>query len=114
MGFRRIICVSAIATCIAFSALAQGLPTASQPEDIGFSSERLKRVTNAFQGEVDKGAILGAVVLIARNGKVAYFEAIEFQNRENKEPMKPDAFFRIASCSGGGLKNSIPRPAILS
>ena len=114
MGFRRIICVSAIATCIAFSALAQGLPTASQPEDIGFSSERLKRVTNAFQGEVDKGAIPGTVVLIARNGKVEYSEAIEFQNRENKEPMKRDAFFRIASCSGGGLKNSIPRPAILS
>jgi CubicO group peptidase (beta-lactamase class C family) len=99
MRFRRIICISAIATCVAFSALAQGLPKASQPEDVGFSSERLKRVTDAFQTEVDKGAIPGAVVLIARNGKVAYFEAIGFQNRENKEPMKTDAIFRIASMS---------------
>src|SRR5260370_28452785 len=99
MRFRRIICMSAIATCVAFSALAQGLLKASQPEDVGFSSERLKRVTDAFQTEVDKGAIPGAVVLIARNGKVAYFEAIGFQNRENKEPMKTDAIFRIASMS---------------
>jgi CubicO group peptidase (beta-lactamase class C family) len=99
MKFRRIICISAIATCIAFSALAQGLPKASQPEDVGFSSERLKRVTDVFQTEVDNGAIPGAVVLIARNGKVAYFEAIGFQNRENKEPMKTDAIFRIASMS---------------
>ena len=99
MRFRRVICISAIATCVAFSALAQGLPKASQPEDVGFSSERLKRVTDAFQTEVDKGAIPGAVVLIARDGKVAYFEAIGFQNRENKEPMKTDAIFRIASMS---------------
>jgi CubicO group peptidase (beta-lactamase class C family) len=99
MRFGRIVCMSAIATCLAFSALAQGLPKASKPEDVGFSSERLKRVTDAFQSEVDKGAIPGAVVLIARNGKIAYFEAFGFQNRESKEPMKTDAIFRIASMS---------------
>ena len=99
MRFRRIICMSAIATCIAFSSFAQGLSKANKPEDVGFSSERLKRVTDAFQSEVDKGAIPGAVVLIARNGKIAYFEAFGFQNRENKEPMKTDAIFRIASMS---------------
>ena len=99
MRFGRIICMSAIATCIAFSSFAQGLPKANKPEDVGFSSERLKRVTDAFQSEVDKGAIPGAVVLIARNGKIAYFEAFGFQNRESKEPMKTDAIFRIASMS---------------
>jgi CubicO group peptidase (beta-lactamase class C family) len=99
MRFGRIICMSAIATCIAFSSFAQGLPKANKPEDVGFSSERLRRVTDTFQSEVDKGAIPGAVVLIARNGKLAYFEAFGFQNRENKEPMKTDAIFRIASMS---------------
>ena len=99
MRFGRIICMSAIATCIAFSSFAQGLPKANKPEDVGFSSERLKRVTDAFQSEVDKGAIPGAVVLIARNGKIAYLEAFGFQNRESKEPMKTDAIFRIASMS---------------
>jgi CubicO group peptidase (beta-lactamase class C family) len=99
MRFGRVICMSAIATCVAFSALGQGLPKANKPEDVGFSSERLKRVTDAFQSEVDKGAIPGAVVLIARNGKIAYFGAFGFRNRENKEPMKTDAIFRIASMS---------------
>jgi CubicO group peptidase (beta-lactamase class C family) len=99
MRFGRVICMLAIATCVAFSALAQGLPKANTPEGVGFSSDRLKRVTDAFQSEVDKGAIPGAVVLIARNGKIAYFEAFGFRNRENKEPMKTDAIFRIASMS---------------
>jgi CubicO group peptidase (beta-lactamase class C family) len=97
MNFGKVICLSAVATCIAFSALAQGLPKASQPEDVGFSSERLKRVTSAFQTDVDKGTIPGAVVLIARNGKVAYLEAIGFQDREKKVPMSTDAIFQIAS-----------------
>jgi CubicO group peptidase (beta-lactamase class C family) len=39
------------------------------------------------------------VVLIARNGKVAYCEAIGFQDREKKLPMRTDAIFRIASMS---------------
>ena len=99
MKFSRIICASAIATCVAFSALAQGLPRANKPEEVGFSSERLKRITDAFQSEVDKGAIPGAVVLIARNGKIAYFEAFGFQDRESKKPMTTDAIFRIASMS---------------
>jgi CubicO group peptidase (beta-lactamase class C family) len=99
MKLRKVICMSAVATCIAFSALAQGLPKATHPEDIGFSSERLKRLTSAFQTDVDKGTIPGAVVLIARNGKVAYLEAFGFQDRDKKAPMSTDAIFRIASMS---------------
>ena len=93
MKFGKILWVSIIATFISFSALAQGLPKASQPEEVGFSSQRLTRLTAAFQAEVDKGVIPGAVVLIARKGKVAYFKAIGFQNRENKELMRTDAIF---------------------
>ena len=59
----------------------------------------MTRLTEAFQAEVDKGAIPGAVVLIARRGKVAYCEAFGFQDRENKQPMHTDAIFRIASMS---------------
>jgi CubicO group peptidase (beta-lactamase class C family) len=95
--FFNLICMSVVVTCVAFSALAQGLPKASQPEALGFSSERLQRLTGAFQADVDKGAIPGAVVLIARNGKVAYLEAFGFQDREKQVPMKPDAIFRLAS-----------------
>jgi CubicO group peptidase (beta-lactamase class C family) len=90
--------------CFALSALAQKSPKldlskANRPEDAGFSSERLARITQFFQGEVDKGAIPGAVLLVARNGKVVYDHAIGYQDREKKIPMKPDAIFRIFSMS---------------
>jgi CubicO group peptidase (beta-lactamase class C family) len=99
MKYRALICMSAVATCIAFSAFAQGLPKASQPEEVGLSSVRLKRVTSTLQGDIDSGKIPGAVVLVARNGKVAYLEALGFQDREKNIPMTTDAIFRIASMS---------------
>ena len=40
----------------------------------------LKGMTQAFQGYVDSGQIPGAVVLIARKDKVAYFRAFGFHD----------------------------------
>lgn len=78
-------------------ALAQELPKLSRPEEVGFSSERLARLTQFFQGEVDNGAIPGAVVIVARNGKMVYRQAVGYQDREKKTPMKVDTMFRIFS-----------------
>jgi CubicO group peptidase (beta-lactamase class C family) len=71
MNVAKLIAVLALATS-SVSALAQGLPKATSPEEIGISSQRLKRLSAAFQSDVDKGVIPGAVVLIARDGKVAF------------------------------------------
>jgi CubicO group peptidase (beta-lactamase class C family) len=76
----KIACLVAFAICLAFSAFAQGLPPVSKPEEVGFSSERLSRIRTAFQADVDKGVIPGAVILIARRHKVAYFDAVGFQS----------------------------------
>lgn len=54
-------------------------------------------MTQAFQGYVDRGQIPGAVVLIARKDKVAYFRAFGFRDREQKISMTTDSIFRIAS-----------------
>jgi CubicO group peptidase (beta-lactamase class C family) len=90
-----------LATCVliacALAAFAQDLPKLSRPEEAGFSSERLTRITSFFQSEVDKGAIPGAVLLVGRNGKLVYRQAVGYQDREKKIPMKPDAVFRIFS-----------------
>lgn len=99
MTLRKLMCLSAVAMCTAFSAFAQDLPKAGKAEDAGFSTSRLKRLTDVLQADVDKGAIPGAVVIIARDGKIAYSQAFGFQNREKQIPMKPDAIFRIASMS---------------
>lgn len=76
---------------------SQSLQTAAKPEDVGLSSARLKELSGAFQAKVDAGEIPGAVLLVARNGKLAWHDAIGFRDREAKAPMTRDALFRIAS-----------------
>ena len=76
--------------------LGQALPRV-QPEAVGLSSERLQRLSDVFQGYVDDGKLAGAVVLVARRGKVAYLEAFGHRDRESDAPMRTDAIFRIAS-----------------
>jgi CubicO group peptidase (beta-lactamase class C family) len=76
--------------------LAQPLPTA-RPQDMGLSSERLARIGSWIQGEIDAKRIPGAVVLVARNGKVAYYEALGQQDPASPRPMGRDSIFRIYS-----------------
>ena len=77
---------------------AQSLPTA-RPEQVGLSSERLNRLTATLKADIDKGVIPGAVLLVARHGKVALFEAVGVRNPETKAPMTKDSIFRIYSMS---------------
>lgn len=73
------------------------LPRCRRPEDVCLSSERLGRIKDAFRARVESGDIPGAVVLIARHGKLAFFEAFGYRDREKQARMKTDAIFRIAS-----------------
>jgi CubicO group peptidase (beta-lactamase class C family) len=96
MHIRTRVCSVLLLLC-AISAAAQELPKASRPEEAGFSSERLNRITTFFQSEVDKGAFPGAVLVVARNGKIVYRQVVGYQDREKKIPMKADTVFRIFS-----------------
>src|SRR5207249_11305587 len=77
-------------------ALAADLPTA-KPEQVGLSSERLARITQVLRADVERGRIPGAVVVVARKGRVAYVQAVGFRDKTAGTPMTPDAIFRIAS-----------------
>ena len=90
--------LSALLLCFvtSFAALADPLPTTA-PESVGLSSERLGRITQTLKADIDKGLIPGAVLLISRHGKVAYFEAMGSLDAEKKLPMTKDAIFRIYS-----------------
>jgi CubicO group peptidase (beta-lactamase class C family) len=79
--------------------IATGLPRAASPEAVGFSTQRLQRLTDAFAGDVARGAIPGAVIAIARQGQVAYFEPFGFRDREAGDRMRVDSVFRAASMS---------------
>jgi CubicO group peptidase (beta-lactamase class C family) len=67
------------------------------PQEAGLSSSRLERLTRTFEEYVERGALPGAVVLVARNGAVTYERAFGFRDREAGDAMTTDAIFRIAS-----------------
>jgi CubicO group peptidase (beta-lactamase class C family) len=67
------------------------------PEDVGMSSEGLKRVSDVVQRFIDDGRIQGAVVGISRRGKVAYYEAHGYADLDTRAPMQLDAMFQMAS-----------------
>jgi CubicO group peptidase (beta-lactamase class C family) len=87
--------------CLHACAQAPALAVAaeSDPGSLGFSASRLARITPWYQAQIDAGALPGAVVAIARQGKLAYLQAIGFQDRAKTIPMKPDAIFWLASMS---------------
>jgi CubicO group peptidase (beta-lactamase class C family) len=67
------------------------------PEEVGLSSPRLARVTEIVKGEIAKGRYPGAVALVARRGKIAYFEAFGQRDPQAGAPMAKDAIFRLYS-----------------
>ena len=75
---------------------AQDLP-AGKPEAVGLSSERLERIGTAVQHEIDDKRIAGAVTMVIRHGRVAWFKSQGMMDREAGKAMQPDAMFRICS-----------------
>jgi CubicO group peptidase (beta-lactamase class C family) len=80
----------------ASAALAQPLPVA-QPESVGMSSERLAKITSALQREVADKKLPGAVVMVARKGKLVYSQAFGSLNNSTGGAMTADSIFRIYS-----------------
>ena len=72
------------------------LPHAN-PEQLGLSSSRLQRMSDAFKREVDKGTAPGVTVMVARRGQICWFDAIGQQDPANNAPMAKDSIFRIFS-----------------
>ncbi len=67
----------------------------TKPEKVGLSSERLKNMDDLIDRYVDEKKIAGAVVLVARKGKIAYFR--EAGLADTDKPMQKDTIFRIVS-----------------
>jgi CubicO group peptidase (beta-lactamase class C family) len=96
MAHLRRVCFLFIFLFVLSSGSAQELPVA-KPEELGFSPERLQRLTDVFQAYANDKKMSGSVVLVARHGKVAYFNAFGKRDVEANATMQNDAIFRIAS-----------------
>ena len=101
MRFDRIVSALPLVFVLSSYACAQGpaLPVAAEGTlgSLGFSTSRLARIAPWYQAQIDAGALPGAVVAIARQGKLAYLQAIGFQDRAKTIPLQPDAIFWLAS-----------------
>lgn len=93
---RNVVSILLGLTCLA--AWGNGMPSV-EPEAVGFSSERLDRLTGAMRKHLEEGHFTGAVAAIARKGKIAYFETFGDQDREEAIAMDEDTIFRIYSMS---------------
>ena len=82
---------------LATPGLAREPEPEAQPATLGFAPDRLDRLTRAFQGYVDSGELPGAVLLIARDDRVAYYRAFGHRDAARTRPMTTDAIFRLAS-----------------
>ena len=86
-----------LALAVSVATLAQPqtpLPFA-KPEEVGMSSQRLAKIGSALKKEVADGSFRGAVVMVARKGKLVYQDAVGMQTAT--KPMTTDAIFRIYS-----------------
>jgi CubicO group peptidase (beta-lactamase class C family) len=75
---------------------ADPLPRA-KPETVGMSSERLARIGEALRADVEKGRLPGAVVAVARKGKLVYYQSFGYLDKDAGTKMQNDAIFSIAS-----------------
>ncbi len=83
-----VLCAAALA--------ADPLPRAT-PESVGMSSKRLARLDAALNAEIEKGRMPGAVIAVARRGKLVYYKAYGWIDKDAGAKMTTDAIFSIAS-----------------
>jgi CubicO group peptidase (beta-lactamase class C family) len=98
-AIRRVARIAMAAFCLLASSAAfaeDPLPRA-KPEDVGLSSERLARIGATLKADIDAGRIPGAVIAIARHGKLVMFDAYGWRDRAANLPMTTDTIFNIAS-----------------
>src|SRR5437879_6560448 len=79
------------------AALADDPLPRAKPEDVGLSSERLARIGATLKADIEAGRIPGAVVAIARHGKLVALDAYGWRDKAAGLPMTTDAIFNIAS-----------------
>ncbi|HEY0203767.1 MAG TPA: serine hydrolase domain-containing protein [Acetobacteraceae bacterium] len=77
---------------------AAELPRAD-PASVGLDPDRLAAITRLLKSDVDQHVLPGAVLLVARHGKVAYEEVVGSRDPQAPAPAARDDIYRIYSMS---------------
>ena len=96
------------------------------PHEVGLSAERLKSMSAVTQQFIDEKRLAGAITVVARRGKIAYFETYGMMDIAANKPMQKDTIFRIYSmtkpvaavavmmlCEEGKLELDVPASVYL-
>ncbi|HLM11726.1 MAG TPA: serine hydrolase domain-containing protein [Reyranella sp.] len=99
MSMRSLASVLVLSLALVPAAVRAEMPAqmAGKPEDVGLSSTQLKRLEAATKKNIDDGLMPGAVMLVARRGKVAWVSVQGKRAPDADDPMKFDSIFRIYS-----------------
>ena len=87
-----------LALLLSFAApIAAAAFQTAKPEEVGMSRDRLARIGQALTRQIEERSFPGAVALVARKGRIAYFEAVGQLDPKTGAPMSKDAIFRLYS-----------------
>lgn len=79
-------------------AAADGMTlTPAAPAEAGMSEDALQSALVLYRDAVKRQQVVGAVLLVARNGRVVLHEALGWRDRERGQPMRKDSMFRMGS-----------------
>ncbi len=67
------------------------------PATLGLNADSLNRIETIANDAIEKGAMPGCVVLVAKDGKIAYHKAFGYTHFDKKEPVKTDMVYDLAS-----------------
>jgi CubicO group peptidase (beta-lactamase class C family) len=98
MRIMRSLAIACVLATTVGSSFAAELARA-EPGEIGLSSERLARISAVIDEKIARSEFPGAVLLIARHGKIGYLESLGDLDPGRGKPMPADAIFRIYSMS---------------
>ena len=82
---------------VQFSQAASPALPLTTPAEAGMSAGVLEAGVGLFREAVENDGLRGAVLLVARHGKVVLHEAVGWRDKENRLPMERDTLFRMAS-----------------
>jgi len=96
-GFATALATPRLAAAQAVVPLPRAPLPEARPPELGLNAGRLSRIREAFEAEVNANRIPGAVIMVARRGKLAYAESFGFRDRAANAAMTPDTIFRLYS-----------------
>src|SRR5690242_10275200 len=88
--------VSAALFAIAFNAANAGPLPDAKPDEVGFSQQGLARMDDFFAREIAAKRVPGAVVAIARDGRLVHYRAYGQLDPAKGTAMPTDAVFALA------------------